>query len=194
MKVRQPLSGVTTVLNNSQDQQWLETHDELLKTELNVRNVQYTTDAGDFVTYQVVPNFKRLGPKVGKLMPKIKQAFGQADGAAMLNELTKNGTFKMDVEGGSVELENDDVEVRLKANEGWAAAQGNQAVVVLATELTPELIRAGWVRDANRFVQERRKETKLERSDRIDLWLVTESAELKQALDCLLYTSPSPRD
>ena len=183
LKVRQPLSGVTTVLNNSQDQQWLETHDELLKTELNVRNVQYTTDAGDFVTYQVVPNFKRLGPKVGKLMPKIKQAFGQADGAAMLNELTKNGTFKMDVEGGSVELENDDVEVRLKANEGWAAAQGNQAVVVLATELTPELIRAGWVRDANRFVQERRKETKLERSDRIDLWLVTESAELKQALE-----------
>ena len=82
LKVRQPLSGVTVVLNDDRDQQWLENHDELLKTELNVQAVTYTVDAGEFVTYVTVPNFKRLGPRVGKLMPKLKQAFAAADGGS----------------------------------------------------------------------------------------------------------------
>ena len=182
LKVRQPLSGVTVILNNSEDQAWLETHDELLKTELNVLDVTYTTDAGEFVTYQVVPNFKRLGPRVGKLMPKLKKAFADADGGAMLAELTANNQASLNVEGETIELDSEDVEVRLKANEGWAAAQGSSAVIVLSTELTPELIRAGLARDVNRLVQDRRKGLDLERSDRIKLGLVTESDELKQAV------------
>lgn len=182
LKVRQPLSGVTVILNNSEDQAWLETHDELLKTELNVLDVTYTTDAGEFVTYQVVPNFKRLGPRVGKLMPKLKKAFADADGGAMLAELTANNQSSLNVEGETIELDSEDVEVRLKANEGWAAAQGSSAVIVLSTELTPELIRAGLARDVNRLVQDRRKGLDLERSDRIKLGLVTESDELKQAV------------
>ena len=62
LKVRQPLSGMTVVLNYATDQAWLESHDALLKKELNVEKISYTTDAGDFVSYQVVPNFKALGP------------------------------------------------------------------------------------------------------------------------------------
>ncbi len=182
LKVRQPLSGVTVVLNEPLDQAWLETHDELLKTELNVNQVTYTTDAGEFVTYQVVPNFKRLGPRVGKLMPKLKAAFQAADGAAMLAELTQTQQASLTIEDQVIALDQDDVEVRLQANEGWAAAQGPQAVIVLATELTPELIRSGLARDVNRLVQDRRKELDLERSDRIELNLVTESEELKQAI------------
>ena len=71
----------------------------------------------------------------------------------------------------------------LKANEGWAAAQGSRAVVVLATELTPELIRAGLARDVNRLIQDRRKELDLERTDRIELYLCTESPELTAAIE-----------
>ena len=182
LKVRQPLSGVTVVLNDNADQSWLETHDEILKTELNVLDVTYTTDAGEFVTYQVVPNFKRLGPRVGKLMPKVKKAFADADGGAILAELTDKGKSSLDVEGETIELDSEDVEVRLAANEGWAAAQGKQSVIVLATELTPELIRSGLARDVNRQVQERRKGLDLERSDRIQLHLVTDSEELSQAI------------
>lgn len=182
LKVRQPLSGVTVVLNEPHDQAWLETHDELLKTELNVKQVTYTTDAGEFVTYQVVPNFKRLGPRVGKLMPKLKAAFQAADGAAMLAELTQTQQSSLTIEDQVIALDQDDVEVRLQANDGWAAAQGPQAVIVLATELTPELIRSGLARDVNRLVQDRRKELDLERSDRIELNLVTDSEDLKQAI------------
>ncbi|MEM7453252.1 MAG: isoleucine--tRNA ligase [Planctomycetota bacterium] len=182
LKVRQPLSGVTVILNNDQDRDWLEDHAAILKEELNVHDVTFTLDAGEFVTYQIVPNFKRLGPRVGKLMPKVKKAFTEADGGAILAKLTADGKAELDVDGESIELENEDVEVRLKANEGWAAAQGPNAVVVLATELTPELIREGLTRDVVRLVQDRRKEMDLQFTDRIELWLVTGDEQLKSAI------------
>ena len=183
LKVRQPLSGMTVVLNDPTDQAWLETHDALLKKELNVQEIAYTTDAGDFVTYQVVPNFKLLGPRVGKLMPKVKAAFGAADGKAMLESLSSSGKVALEVEGETIELTSEDVEVRLKANEGWAASQGTEAVVVLSTELTPELIRGGLARDLVRLIQDYRKERDLERTDRIVLTVQTDSDDLKQAIE-----------
>jgi isoleucyl-tRNA synthetase len=183
LKVRQPLSGVTVVLTSDQDQAWLETHAELLKTELNVRDVTFTLDADQYVTYQVVPNFKLLGPRVGKLMPKVKKAFAEADGGVMLAALTADGKTSIEVEGESIELTSEDVEVRLKAKEGWAAAQGAGVVVVLATELTPELVRAGNARDLVRLVQDQRKANDYERTDRIELIVCTDSGELRQAIE-----------
>ncbi len=182
LKVRQPLAGVTVILNESKDQQWLEQHEEILRNELNVQSVTYTSDAGEYVTYQIVPNFKRLGPRVGKLMPKVKKAFAEADGGEILARLNSDGKATIDVEGQTIELDNEDVEVRLKANDGWAAAQGPGAVVVLSTELTAELIRMGYARDIVRTVQERRKELDLERTDRIHLYLVTEAQDLLDAI------------
>jgi isoleucyl-tRNA synthetase len=183
LKVRQPLSGVTVVLSSDQDQAWLETHCDLLMTELNVRDVTFTLDAQQYVNYQVVPNFKLLGPRVGKLMPKVKQAFAAADGGEMLESLTKDGKASIEVEGQSIELTDEDVEVRLQAKEGWAAAQGAGVVVVLATELTPELIRAGLSRDLVRLVQDHRKEKDLERTDRIELVVCTDADDVRLALD-----------
>lgn len=183
LKVRQPLSGMTVVLNHATDQPWLETHDALLKKELNVQEIAYTTGADEFVTYQIVPNFKLLGPRVGKLMPKVKQAFANADGKAILDSLSENNVATLDVDGQAIELQDGDVEVRLQAKEGWAAAQGTQAVVVLATELTPELIRAGVARDVIRLVQDYRKELDLQRTDRITICFQTDSADLRQAIE-----------
>jgi isoleucyl-tRNA synthetase len=183
LKVRQPLSGVTVILNEDTDQSWLIAHEELLKTELNVMAVNYTTDAGEYVSYQIVPNFKLLGPRVGKLMPAVKKAFGEVDGAMVLAELTAHGKFELILAGQTIELTNEDVEVRLQANAGWAAAQGPTAVVVLSTELTPELIRAGLARDVNRLIQDRRKGLDLERTARIEVWIFTESSEINQAIE-----------
>jgi len=183
MKVRQPLSGVTVVLAKSDAQSWLEQHESILRQELNVKAVNYTMDAGEFVTYLIQPNFQRLGKRVRGLMPKVKQRLADANGAELLQQLEQHGKVVLDFDGESVELDNEDIQVRLQANEGWAAAQGAGVVVVLSIELTQELRREGMARDVIRLVQDRRKELKLEFSDRIELALVTESNELKQAID-----------
>lgn len=183
LKVRQPLAGVRVILSDPAQQQWLQEHDEILRTELNVEAVEYTTDAGPYVTYRIVPNFKRLGPRIGPLIQKLKGALARADGGQLLKELESQGRVVLTIDGQEVELDGDDIEVRLEANEGWAAAQGKSAVVVLSTELTPELIRKGQARDAVRLIQDRRKELDLEFTDRIHLYLWTDSEELTRALE-----------
>ncbi len=183
LKVRQPLTGVTVILSDDKHQTWLEQHDEILRTELNVRNVNYTADAAEYVTYQIVPNFKRLGPRVGKNMPLVKKLLGEADGSAVLAELNESGKYSLTVNDQPLALDSEDIEVRLVAKDGWAAAQCSSAVVVLATELTDELIRQGKANDVVRLVQDRRKEMDLEFTDRIELFLESDSGELTKAID-----------
>ena len=144
--------------------------------------IEYTKDADKYITYQVQPNFKRLGPRVGKLMPAVKKALGDADGGELLAQLQAEGKVTIEVGEVSLELDQEDIQVRLQAKEGWAAAQGSQCVVVLATELTEELVREGYARDLVRLVQDRRKELDLQFTDRIEIGLLVESAALKQAI------------
>ncbi len=183
LKVRQPLQGVTVALNDAKHQSWLAGQEELLKQELNVKGITYTSDAADFVSYQVVPNFKSLGPRVGKLMPQVKKALTSADGATFLKSLTETGKIVLEFGQTQVELTSDDIEVRLNAKAGWAAAEGAGCVVVLATELTPELIREGMARDLIRLVNDYRKQRDLQLSDKIQLLLCSEDSDLKQAIE-----------
>ncbi|MFM8250210.1 MAG: isoleucine--tRNA ligase, partial [Planctomycetota bacterium] len=175
LKVRQPLSQVEVVLSDTAHQAWLEQHDDLLREELNVKQIEYSKDATKYITYQVQPNFKRLGPRIGKLLPNVKQALAGADGGELLQQLTADGKVTLSVAGETVELDNEDIQVGLRAKEGWAAAQGPGCVVILATQLTPQLIREGLANDLVRLIQERRKELNLAYTDRIVIGLVTES-------------------
>ena len=136
-----------------------------------------------YVAYSVVPNFKRLGPRVGKLMPQVKKAFGSADAATMMAQLAESGATSIEVAGETIPLDNEDIEVRLSAKDGWAAAQGSGVVVVLATELTPELVRAGYARELVRFIQDHRKSMDLNRADRINLSIHTDDSELYRAAE-----------
>ena len=77
LKVRQPLAKVEVILSDTTHQKWLEEHDELLRDELNVKKIEYTKDAEKYITYQVQPNFKRLGPRMGKLLPGCKAQLAQ---------------------------------------------------------------------------------------------------------------------
>ncbi|MFO0905933.1 MAG: isoleucine--tRNA ligase [Pirellulales bacterium] len=183
LKVRQPLAKVEVILSSPVHQAWLEEHDELLRDELNVKQIDYARDAGQYITYLVQPNFKRLGPRIGKLLPAVKQALGVADGGQLLEQLTAAGKVVLAVQGEQVELDQEDIQVRLQAKPGWAAAQGSGCVVVLATELTPELVREGLARDLIRLVQDRRKDLDLDYADRIVVSLVSDSDDVVAAID-----------
>src|SRR5690606_17719093 len=88
----------------------------------------------------------------------------------------------LDVGGEAIDLDQEDIQVRLQAREGWAAAQGRGCVVVLSTQLTPELVREGYARDLVRLIQDRRKATGCEYTDRIEVGLVTSSPEIQLAV------------
>ncbi len=183
LKVRQPLSLVEVVLANRKHQAWLEQHRALICEELNVKAVEVTEHAEQYITYTVLPDLKRLGPRLGKRLPELKKALAEADGAALLDEMEEQGHVTLTLADGPVQLDSDDIQVRLQAKEGWAAAQGKQCVVILATELTPELIAEGLARELVRAIQDRRKELNLEYTDRIRVGLVTKSAELSASAE-----------
>ncbi|MBI1246440.1 isoleucine--tRNA ligase [bacterium] len=182
LKVRQPLSKVEVVLADDTHREWLQSHNSLLCEELNVKQIDFTQDADEYINYQIQPNFKRLGPRVGKLMPAVKKVLGQTDAAALLNALQSEGTFTLTIEGESLTLDNEDIQVRLSAKEGWAAAQGKLCVVVLNTELTPELIQEGHVKDIVRLIQDKRKELDLEYTAKIEVGVVTDSDDVQTAV------------
>ena len=182
LRVRQPLAKVEVVLNSEQHLSWLESHREILEGELNVKSVHFTTSGREYVNYEVIPNFPRLGPRYGKSLPQIKAFLNQGSGAEFLEQLQSQGAIRFVVGEQSVELTADDVQVRLNAKPGWAAAQGRTCVVVLATELDATLIEEGQANDVVRLIQNRRKEMGLEYTDRIRIGLVTADAALGQAM------------
>jgi len=183
LKVRQPLQKVEVVLGDDKYKEWLESHDALLREELNVKQIEYVTEADQYIDYLIQPNFKRLGPRVGKLIPQVKAVLGEANGAELLAQLEADGVVTIEVGGESVVLDNEDIQVRLQAKDGWAAAQGKNSVVVLNTELTEELILEGYARDLIRMIQDRRKELDCEFTDRISVAIETESVVLQETLN-----------
>ncbi len=183
LKVRQPLSKVEVVLVDETARPWLEEHDEILRDELNVKEIHYASGSSPYIEYQVVPNFRILGPKLGPNLPKVKQLLAQADGRALLHELKTQGKMVLSVEGKPIELEDSDVQVRLLAKAGWAAEQGNESVVILSTELDDSLIREGIAKDLIRSIQDLRKKRQLRFTDRITLFIATESEVVQRAIE-----------
>jgi len=104
LKVRQPLSRVEVVLSDRRHQAWLESHDAILREELNVKRIEYASDTRS-IEYLVQPNFKRLGPRVGSKMPALKAAIASADGARLLAELRAAQAVRIDLPDGPVTLD-----------------------------------------------------------------------------------------
>ncbi len=182
LKVRQPLSQVEIVLVDQTHRPWLESHAALIQEELNVKGVEFTEKADHYISYTILPDLKRLGPKLGKQVPAVRKHLANADGASLMAELKASGRVVLQLEGGKVELDSDDLQVRLQAKAGWAAAQGAACVVVLATELTEKLVREGYAREIIHAIQNRRKDMNCEYTDRIAVGLVTDSGELAAAV------------
>lgn len=183
LKVRQPLQRVEVSLADDAQIEWLKMHDDIVREELNVDEIHYASGASPFVKYQVQPNFRKLGPKVGPLLPKLKQALATASGAALLDELTRQGKITIQIDDRTLELDGEEIQVRMQAKAGWAAAQGKYAVVALNTELTDELIRRGIAKDAVRLIQDLRKKRDCNFTDRISIWVLGSSPAVKAAIE-----------
>ena len=165
------------------DGQWLEEHAALICNELNVKKIEFTLKADEYISYKVLPDLKRLGPKLGKQIPDLKRLLSKTDGGAILAEIEAHGCVTFELPQGPVTLDSDDIQVRMQAKEGWAAAQGASSVVVLATELTDELIAEGYARELVRAVQDHRKAMDCRFTDRIAVGVVTEATELTAAFE-----------
>jgi isoleucyl-tRNA synthetase len=171
LRVRQPLAAAEIVLTDPTLQPALSDHADLVRDELNVKAIHWVPDAAEYVHYRIKPNFRALGPKVGRQMPAVKKALGEADGAALLAQLEAQGEVTLEVEGGTVTLGPDELAVSLEAREGFAAASGSVGVVVLRTALDEGLVEEGCFREVLNRVQSFRKELDLEYAGRIRLSL-----------------------
>jgi isoleucyl-tRNA synthetase len=150
----------------------------LVATELNVERLE--TLSGDLVDVTVKASFRPLGARFGKGVQAVAQAIAAADPVQLAADL-RAGTASVVVDGETVELSRDEVVVTETPRSGWAVASGPGATVALDLEITPELRRAGLVREVVRLVQEARKSTDLDVTDRIELWWQAEG-ELADAV------------
>lgn len=182
IKVRQPLAKCELIVANPAHQTSLKGHADLLREELNIKEVAFTDRPEEYVSYTVKPNFKVLGPKFGPLVKKIGGALNQRDGAEVFAAL-QDGEYALDVDGQTVTLTSDDVEVRLAAKEGFAAAQGKNLVVVISTEITDELRREGYMRDFVRLVQDVRKDLNLAYDARIHVTYDTDNDDVRASIE-----------
>jgi isoleucyl-tRNA synthetase len=171
LRVRQPLAAAELVLAEPDLESALGDHLDLIRDELNVREVHFVPNADDYVSYSVTPNFRALGPRVGKRMPALKKALAEMDGATLLAQLEANGHVALEIEGEELALGPDEIGVSLKARPGFEAAAGSSGVVVLSTTLTDELIAEGLFREVLNRIQTFRKELDLEYTGRIRLTL-----------------------
>lgn len=187
LKVRQPIAKVEVVLTDDTHEAWLNEHAGLIKEELNVKDVVITGVIPPHVHYTVLPNLKQLGPRLGKRLPRFKEWLANEGEFAgnLLNELEHHGTLPVQISDGlgPVHVTKDDFIVRLEAESGWAAAKGLSAVVILDTELTNDLLVEGLARELIRAIQDRRKDIGCEYTDRIEVGLAIESADIRRAID-----------
>jgi len=182
LKVRQPLAQVEVVLADPTHQPWLEEHAALIRQELNVKQVDFTRRADQYITYTVLPDLKRLGPRLGRRLPAVRKRLAETDAAGLLARLDADGQVTLHLPDGPVTLDSQDVQVRMQAKEGWTAAQGRSCVVVLATDLSEELVAEGLARDLVHAVQNRRKQIDCQYTDRILVGVTTESDEVHAAI------------
>lgn len=183
LKVKQPLSGVDIVLTEAarSAREWLTAHDALIREELNVKEIRFTERADDYVSYTILPDLKKLGKKLGKLLPVLKNWLTTADGAALLAQMERDGQAEIELDGQTVAFAADELIIRLQAKEGFTASQGKNSVVILSTELTPELIAEGNAREIVRAIQNRRKDLNCAYADHIRVCFETEDAGMLEA-------------
>ena len=137
--------------------------------ELNVKRLELVARDAELVSYRIKPNLPRIGKRLGKLVPAVRRALGDADSAAIAAAVAANQDFELDVDGRRLGFDADDVLIETTAAEGYACAEEGGYLAGLDTRLDDELRTEGVARELVRTVQEARKQAGLEVDDRITL-------------------------
>ena len=140
-----------------------------MEGELNVDRLEYATELADVLIFELVPNFRLLGPRLGEAVQELKPALAALDSVAAAQNLESGGTVSLTLSSGTFELSGDELELRVKSQGGFAVSRDGSEVIALDLALTEELRRRGYLRDVIRQVQDLRKTSGFDVSDRITL-------------------------
>jgi isoleucyl-tRNA synthetase len=181
-KVRQPLKEVAFSLGNPSERKAVATFADMIEDELNVKTVRLLDASTEAVSHTIKPLPKQLGQKYGNKFPALQKAILALNSEEVVRALAGGGSVKVNVDGQDYDIQPNEVDVKAQAKEGFAVAEEGAYVAALVTELTPELVQEGMVREFVRRVQDLRKSAGLDVADRINLFVVA-SPNLKSAIE-----------
>jgi isoleucyl-tRNA synthetase len=170
IKVRQPLQKVMIPVLDEKQRLEIEAVSDLIKAEVNVKEILFLDDASGVLVKQIKPNFKTLGPRFGKDMGLISREI-QGFSADRINQLETNGTLEVVIEGKVINLTREDVEISSQDIEGWLVANSNGITVALDIVISPELKKEGIARELVNRIQNIRKDSGFEVTDKIKVHL-----------------------
>ncbi|MGM0648911.1 MAG: isoleucine--tRNA ligase [Bacteroidota bacterium] len=180
IKVRQPLQKIIIPVMNKKMQEQLEKVENIIKTETNIKDIEYLSDASDVLVKKIKPNFKNLGPKYGKMMkqiaPRIMQ-MSQED----ISTLEKNGEYHLNIDDQSISIGLDDVEIYSEDIPGWEVANQGNLTVALDIQITEALKQEGLARELVNRIQNLRKDSGFDVTDKIHINIESDT-EIQQAI------------
>lgn len=180
IKVRQPLTTLMVPVLNQDQQAHIEAVKDLVLSEVNVKEMKFVDNAAGILVKRVKPDFKKLGPRYGKIMKLLAAAIA-AMSQPDIAEFEKNGSFTFDIDGQQATIEKDDVEVISEDIPGWLVANEGNLTVALDITVTDELRREGVARELVNRIQNIRKTSGFDITDKIDVYIAS-NEETDQAM------------
>ena len=181
IKVRQPLTQIMVPILSDNEQENIEAVKDLIMNEVNVKAINFVTDASGILVKRIKPDFKKLGPKCGKNMKTVAQMLTEFS-QEQIAELEKNGQYTLDVAGASVVVEKGDVEILSEDIPGWLVANNGQITIALDVTITDELKEEGIAREFVNRIQNIRKSSGFEITDKI-IVEIEKKAEINVAVE-----------
>ncbi|MCT4629219.1 isoleucine--tRNA ligase [Winogradskyella sp.] len=170
IKVRQPLQKIMIPVDSQQQKDEIKAVSDLIKHEVNIKDIELLEDASDILVKQIKPNFKVLGPRFGKDMKLVAGAINGFS-AEDIKKIEQNGNLDVEINGKNINLGLDDVEITSQDIEGWLVANEGALTVALDVTITEELRKEGIARELVNRIQNLRKDSGFEVTDRIDVQL-----------------------
>ena len=170
IKVRQPLQKIMVPVFDADTRRRIQAVEDIIKTEVNLKTIEFLEDTTGVLVKKIKPNFKTLGPKYGKQMKAIAAAINQMDQDAIA-EFEKDGSYSIDANGETINLDLGDVEIVSEDIPGWLVANDDKLTIALDITISDELKQEGLAREFINRIQNMRKDVGLDVTDKINLYI-----------------------